>query len=66
MEDMDDQYLGEVDDQDLDEVNDEVLNPGPPSFPLQLENEGEVVQLLNPKSCSFCGKFLTNKQSFDN
>ena len=55
---MDDQYVGEVDDLDLDEVNNKVLNPGPPSFPLQLENEGEELRFLNPKSCSFCGKFF--------
>ena len=57
---MDDQYVGEVDDLDLDEVNNKVLNPGPPSFPLQLESEGEELRLLNPKSCSFCGEFFFN------
>ena len=46
-----------MDDQDLDEADDRVSNP-PPSFPLELENDGKEFQLLNPRSCSFCGKFF--------
>ena len=67
VEEQDVDYDGE--EEDIDDDNDGgdggVSNPAP-SFPLQLENDGEELLLFNPKSCKFCGQFFSFCCNLDN